>query len=427
MKNAILFVCLSISLGLIWGCRPGEIAIPLPAPEPDNDGLALPENFGAVVVVDSLGRGRHLTVRDNGDIYVHLPLVTEDGHSIICLRDTDHDAKPDIIEGFTGVPGTGIEIHDNHLYFASDTRIYRSALIDGQLVPDASVDTIVKMVDGSGHMAKAFAFDGQGNLYSNIGSMSNACQEKPRSEGSPGIDPCVELETRGGIWLFNDSEPEQEQSLEKRYATGLRNALALAWNPEVQSLYAVSHGRDDLHRFWPARFTAEQNVELPAEEFFQISEGDDFGWPYCYYDQINEKKLLNPEYGGDGIIAGQCAEAKLPLIGFPGHWGPNDLIFYQGDMFPEKYHGGAFIAFHGSWNRLGHPQEGYNVVFVSMENGLPSGDWEVFASGFTGAEQIMAPGAAKYRPCGLAEGPDGSLYIVDSMKGKVWRIFYYSS
>lgn len=94
-------------------------------------------------------------------------------------------------------------------------------------------------------------------------------------------------------------------------------------------------------------------------------------------------------------------------------------------MFPEKYRHGAFIAFHGSWNRLGHEQQGYKVVFVPMKDGKPSGDWEVFADGFAGEGPITSPGSAKYRPTGLAEGPDGSLYIADSQHGRVWRIVYY--
>jgi mono/diheme cytochrome c family protein len=135
--------------------------------------------------------------------------------------------------------------------------------------------------------------------------------------------------------------------------------------------------------------------------------------------------MLAPEYGGDGEKTGRCVEAKDPLLGFPGHWGPNDLLFYQGDLFPEKYKNGAFVAFHGSWNRLGHEQQGYNVVFIPMENGLPSGEWEVFADGFKGPEPIESSADAIYRPCGLAEGPDGSLYIADSQQGRIWRIMYY--
>ncbi len=416
---------LFFSILILLGCQPAEPPAPQWSFAPDDDGLVLPESFEAVVVADSLGRGRHLTVRNNGDIYVHLANRTESDHSIIALRDTSEDGRADIHESFAPYPGTGIRIHKNHIYFATKATIHRTPLVDGQLLPSGTLDTIVHLEGGEGgHSEKTFAFDQAGGLYVNVGSLSNACQEEMRSKGSPGIDPCVELETRAGIWKFADDQTGQVQTFDHRFATGIRNAVAINWDPASSELFVLQHGRDDLHRFWPDLFTEEQNVELPAEEFMLVQEGDDFGWPYCYYDHQKGMRLLNPEYGGDGTRVDRCADAKDPLIGFPGHWGPNDIIFYQGDQFPERYKNGAFIAFHGSWNRLGHPQAGFNVVFVPMTNGQPYGDWEVFADGFIGAESIKSPGEAKYRPCGLAEGPDGTLYIVDSMKGRVWRIIY---
>ncbi len=400
----------------------GSLAI---LPDEDNGGILLPANFGALVVADSLGRGRHLAVNDNGDVYIHLRKLDDHGNSIIALRDVNNDGRADIKKGFSKVTGTGIEIYNGFLYYASRTEIYRSPMRKGILLPGDHIDTLVHMVDGTGHMEKTFTFDNKGNMYVNIGSQSNACQEKQRSKGSPGKDPCIELETRAGIWKFSDNELHQQQDLSLRYATGIRNAVALSWNFDVDKLYALQHGRDDLHRFWPEHFTEEQNLELPAEEFLMIEEGDDFGWPYCYWDQFKKQKLLNPEYGGDGEIVGRCEGIKSPILGFPGHWAPNDLLFYEGDMFPEKYRHGAFIAWHGSWNRLGYEQAGYNVVFVPMKDGKPSGKWEIFADGFKGPNPIENPGDAIFRPCGLAEGPDGSLYIVDSQVGRVWRIMYY--
>lgn len=394
-------------------------------PDPYNGGIKLPPNFGATIVVDSLGRGRHLTVRGNGDIYVHLRKLTDEDHGIIALRDTTGNGKADLVQGFSKVTGTGIEIHKNHLYYSSRTIVLRSPLSPESLVPANTADTLVELVDGSGHMEKPFAFDGQGNIYVNVGSFSNACQVEKRTQGSPGIDPCEELETRAGIWQFKDDKQGQVQDLSLRYATGIRNAVALEWNPQVNALFAVQHGRDDLHRFWPEHFTEVQNVELPSEEFFQVDEGDDFGWPYCYHDPFRKTKYLAPEYGGDGEKIARCSEAKMPLIGFPGHWGPNDILFYQGDQFPERYKHGAFIAFHGSWNRLNHDQAGFNVIFVPMAEGKPSGVWEVFADGFVGPAPVTNPSNARFRPCGLAEGPDGSLYVVDSQVGRVWRIMHY--
>jgi mono/diheme cytochrome c family protein len=274
-------------------------------------------------------------------------------------------------------------------------------------------------------MEKPFTFDNKGGLYVNVGSLSNGCEIELRSPNSRGADPCVELETRAGIWKFDDSTLNQKQDLAHRYATGIRNAIALTWNVDQDKLYALQHGRDDLHRYWPDLYTEEQNLELPSEIFFDLEEGDDMGWPYCYYDHLQGKKLMNPEYFGDGAKDERCVNAKDPLLGFPGHWAPNDILIYQGNMFPEKYKQGAFIAFHGSWNRLGNKQQGYKVVFVPMKDGKPSGDWEVFADGFIGQPAITNPSNAFFRPTGLAEGPDGSLYISDSQHGRIWRIVYY--
>ncbi|HKK10818.1 MAG TPA: hypothetical protein VJ939_08265, partial [Bacteroidales bacterium] len=166
------------------------------------------------------------------------------------------------------------------------------------------------------------------------------------------------------------------------------------------------------------------NAMLPAEEFFLINEGDDFGWPYCYYNQMTNKKMLAPEYGGDREKTGRCADKKDPVMGFPGHYAPNDILFYEHKQFPEKYHNGAFIAFHGSWNRAPLEQEGFNVVFVPFEGKEPSGDWSVFADGFDGGGKIKSPADAVHRPTGIAEGPDGSMYVVDSRKGTIWKISY---
>lgn len=394
-------------------------------PDKDNGGITLPEKFAAVVVVDTLGRGRHLAVNSNGDVYVHLRRLTSDGKGIVALRDTDNDGRADVIQGYSDVPGTGIRLQDGYLYYSDQTHVYRSALKEGDLLPEAKRDTVVTLVEGGGHMEKTFTFDKKGSIYVNLGSLSNDCEELLRSPHSEGANPCVELETRAGIWRFDANTLGQVQDLAHRYATGIRNAVALIWNQDVDRLYALQHGRDDLHRYWPEYYSEEQNIELPSEIFFDLNEGDDMGWPYCYYDHEKGMKLLNPEYGGDGTKVEQCAKAKDPLVGFPGHWAPNDLLFYKGSLFPEKYRHGAFVAFHGSWNRLGAPQQGFKVIFIPMKDGKPSGQWEVFADGFIGPQPITNPADAFFRPCGLAEGPDGSLYIVDSQHGRVWRILYY--
>jgi Transposase domain (DUF772) len=171
------------------------------------------------------------------------------------------------------------------------------------------------------------------------------------------------------------------------------------------------------------RFGWSESAELPAEEMVQLIAGADYGWPECYYDQQQNKLVLAPEYGGDGgKTVGVCAQRQAPVAAFPGHWAPNDLAIDHGTSFPAAYRGGAFMAFHGSWNRAPDPQGGYNVVFQPLADGKASGPFVVFADGFAGA--YKDPGRAAFRPTGLAEGPDGALYVSDDVHGRIWRITY---
>ena len=391
----------------------------------DNGGLNLPDGFSALVVANELGNGRHITVNDNGDVYVSLRRHN-DNKGIVCLRDTTGDGKADVIE-YTGEhTGTGIKLHKGFLYFGSDTAIVRYPMTEGNLLPGNNWQMIARgFPNERQHEAKPMAFDGKGNMYVNVGAPSNACMEQSRTKGSLGMDPCPLLEYSGGTWKFKDDVLDQDQMSDGvRYVTGIRNGMANFWNTAVDELYVVQHGRDQLDQFFPELFDSKDNAELPAEEFFLATEGSDFGWPYCYYDQFQEKKVLSPEYGGDGEIQERCETKSDPIMAFPGHLAPNDLLFYTGEMFPEKYKNGAFIAFHGSWNRAPEPQMGYFVAFIPFDGSLPSGDWEIFADGFAGTETIMSTRDAEHRPCGLAQGPDGSLYVVDSIEGKIWRIFY---
>jgi len=134
--------------------------------------------------------------------------------------------------------------------------------------------------------------------------------------------------------------------------------------------------------------------------------------------------VLGPEYGGDGMKVERCSASDDPILAFPAHTAPNDVLFYTGDMFPEKYKNGAFIAFHGSWNRAPLPQEGFYVVFVPFKGSIPEGEWEIFASVFAESDKVNSPGNAQHRPCGLAQAPDGSLFVSDDAKGRIYRILY---
>lgn len=424
---SILMVLLLVSLAQ---CRTKK---DLPAGDPDNGGLSLPEGFEAVVVVDSIGRARHLAVNDEGTVYVKMRITDSAGGSI-ALKDANNDGKADSIIKFgdytdKGGYGTAMRIHKGYLYFSTSGEVYRIKLSPGKLIPEGKSEVIVRDdyendVHGYEHIAKPIAFDNDGHLYVPFGSPGDACQELKRVPGSVGINPCPELIEHGGVWQFDEAKPNQTIKDGKRYATGIRSIVAMEWNDKENALYALQHGRDNLVGTWPAFYTAYQSAILPSEEFLKIKEGANAGWPYYYYDHIQKKKLLNPEYGGDGKKEGDGRKYEQPLLGFPGHWAPNDLFFYTGDQFPEHYKNGAFIAFHGSTIRAPYPQAGYFIAFVPFKDGKPLGDWEVFADGFAGIDTIVNTSDAQARPMGIAMGPDGSLYFSESEKGKIWRVMY---
>jgi len=404
-----------------------------PSGDPDNGGLYLPNDFEALVVADSLGRARHLAVNINGDIYVKLRIPSEEGENV-ALRDTNNDGHADVIERFGnygggGSYGTAMRIQHGYLYFSTAGEVYRHKLTPGKLIPEGEPELLLtddyKNAEyGYEHIAKPLAFDNEGHMYVPFGAPGDVCQIVNRKPGSLGQYPCPELERHGGIWQFEASKTDQTQKDGIPYATGIRSVVAMDWNHTDNTLYALQHGRDDLHRIWPGLFNPWQSALLPSEEFLRVREGSDAGWPYYYYDQIQGKKLLNPEYGGDGIKVGDGDKYEKPLIGFPGHWAPNDLYFYEGNQFPERYWDGAFIAFHGSTIRAPYPQSGYFIAFVPFQGGSPAGTWEVFADGFSQVDTIVNTSDAVYRPMGIAMGPDGSLYISESEKGKIWRIMY---
>lgn len=427
--SAPFIVTLSFVGPFLAGCGAGSAALDVPPEcDRDNGGLELPNGFCAAVVADDLGRARHLVVAPNGDIFVAID-DSRDGRrgGVIALRDTTGDGRADVVERFGERGGNGIALADGWLYFAPNDAVLRFPLPAGSLRPTGEPDTIVQDLPAErSHRAKSIALGLDGTLYVNIGSPSNACQEKDRTPGSPGLDPCPELQTRAGIWAFDADRIGQRQEDGRRFATGIRNAVALTVHPTTGTVFVAQHGRDQLAANWPDLYTPEESAELPSEELLRVDEGDDFGWPYCYHDWQLGRRILAPEYGGDGKTAGRCGDFELPIVAFPGHWGPNGLLFYLGkgeQAFPETFRGGAFIAFHGSWNRAPLPQAGYKVVFVPFDGEEPAGEPMTFADGFAGGT-IREPKQADYRPVGLAEGPDGSLYISDDAVGRIWRIVY---
>ena len=397
---------------------------PTLVPDANNAGLKLPTGFSALVVAETGARPRHITVTPQGNIFVKLNRVNKSGQGILMLTPTT-GGKAEVKTGFGNYGGTGMYTKDGYLYASSDQEVFRYKLNDkGEVTNPSQPEKIVTgLINRRQHESKSIVLDNDGNIYVNIGAYSNSCQQRDRQKGSLGQPNCPVLDSAGGIWQFKASKLNQTYGDGTRYVTGLRNVVGLDWNQQDNQLFVMQHGRDQLHDIFPDLYDAKQSAQLPAECMYAAKKGDNAGWPYMYYDQFQQKKILAPEYGGDSK---KEADSKFidPAAAFPGHMAPNGLLFYTGNMFPERYKNGAFIAFHGSWNRAPEPQAGYFVVFQPFKNGKPDGKWEVFADNFAGTPEKVASGRADHRPCGLAQGPDGSLYVTDDSKGTIYRIFY---
>jgi glucose/arabinose dehydrogenase/mono/diheme cytochrome c family protein len=403
----------------------------------DDSGLTLPSGFCATVFADGIGHARHLVVTPSGLVYVNTWSgryygndVPHAGGFLVALQDKNGSGKADVVERFGetvqsgGAGGTGIALYQGWIYAEINDRIVRYSLHAGSLVPRDPPETIVSGLPlGGDHPMHPFIIDAKGSMYVDVATATNACQEKNRQPASPGVKPCTELETRGGIWRFDANKTNQKFSPAARYATGIRNAEGFAFDSNGE-LFVTQQGRDQLHANWPNLYKApEEEATLPAEELLLLKSGGDYGWPECYYDGIQRKLVLAPEYGGDGgKQVGVCANKIAPVASLPAHWAPNAMVRYDKQQFPARYRDGVFIAFHGSWDRAPYTQQGYNVVFQPLQGERASGTCEVFADGFAGAHED--PAGAAHRPSGLAVGPDGALFVSDDIHGRIYRIVY---
>ena len=412
------------------GPGPGSRACP-----DDDSGLKLPAGFCATVFADGIGHARHMVVAPNGVLYVNTWSgryygndTPHTGGFLVALQDKNGSGKANVVERFGetvqtgGHGGTGIGMYKASIYAESNDQIVRYSLPAGSIVPSGSAETIVSGLPLSGdHPMHPFIISAQGKMYVDVATPTNSCQLKNRQLESPGENPCTELETRGGVWLYDANKTNQAFSPAERYATGIRNAEGFAIDSRGR-IFVTQHGRDQLHANWPNVYKPEQEATLPSEELLLLKAKGDYGWPECYDDPFVKKLVLAPEYGGDGKTTGVCASKIGAIAEFPAHWAPNAMVRYDKEQFPAHYRGGVFIAFHGSWDRAPYPQGGYNVVFQALNGDHAAGQCEIFADGFAGAEE--SPADAKHRPSGLAVGPDGALYVSDDVRGRIYRIDY---
>ena len=441
MRKVFVLAGVSVALAAVVSsnlARPADAAQMAPGAatsravpcDADNANLTLPAGFCATIFASSVVAPRHMVVASNGDVLLIGNSVRANaesgggmvGSGLYLLRDANKDGKAELVKKLATGSGSGIALANGYIYHSNARTVVREKYTVGDTIVGPT-EVVIEGLYAGGHTANNFVIIGS-TLYLNIGSGTNSCQENDRKPLSKGVDPCVELETRAGVWSYDANKIGQKITDGVRYATGMRNSVSLTVNPADKSLWATMHGRDGLQAPPVGQWTRtnEYGAENPAEQVNHIVQGADFAWPYCYYSTEEKKYATAPEYGGDGMESSRCGGKSQPAYVFPAHWAPNDMMFYTGSAFPATYKNGAFIAFHGSWNRAPLPQQGFRVVFLPLKNNQGT-KHEDFAIDFSNNGGPGKDGKL-HRPTGLAQGTDGSLYIADDVGGLIYKVSY---
>jgi len=313
-----------------------------------------------------------------------LLVTSESAGTVTALPDLSrHGRVQQIVTVLSDLNGPhGIAFHNGNLYVAEITRLVRYDWDEHQL--RASNPTIVVNLPETlgGHMTRTILF-ANGKLYVSAGSSCNVCTEN---------DP-----RRAAV-----SEMNEDGSGMHVFASGLRNAVGLAFNPHTRTVWTTDNGRDWL------------GDDLPPDEVNDLGlGGGDFGWPFCYGNRVPDA-----HFGG---TAERCASTVPARVELQAHSAPLGLAFVSGPMFPAEYQDDLLVAFHGSWNRS--VPTGYKVVRVKMNSqGEPAG-LEDFITGWLPLGETHR-GKWMGRPVGLVFAPDGSLYISDDGSGSIYRVIW---
>lgn len=338
--------------------------------------LQLPPGFSANVFAQGLNGPRFMALGPEGDVYV----ADRGASRIVALPDDDGDGVADEIRVFAdGLSAPhSLLFHEGAWYVGVPSGVVRLEDGDGDGVAEQR-ETIIDDYPTGGHNTRTVAFLPDGRMVVSVGSSCNVCEEEDAR--------------RAAIVVYDGPDGSGEQI----FASGLRNAVGLAVQPQTGALWASNNGRDLM------------GDDSPPENIYIVREGADYGWPYCHSGDI-----VDPDFG-DGDA---CNGVELPVVEMQAHSAPLGIAFYDGEMFPEAYQGDLFIAFHGSWNRS--VPTGYKVVRLPLNNGEVAGAVEDFATGWLDLEGNSSSG----RPVDVLVGAAGELYVSDDKGGFIYRIVY---
>lgn len=340
----------------------------------------VPAGFHINVFAKDFQVPRFLAVAPNGYIF----LAETGAGKVDILRDPQHTGVAAQQETFAdGLKRPfGIAFHGDYVYVGNTNEVVRFRYDKQTSKRLGAAEHILDLPSGGGHYTRTLAFSSDGQmLYISVGSSSN-------------ID--IEKDQRRAAVLVCD--PDGKNS--RIFASGLRNAVGLAVEPQTGEVWVSVNERDEL------------GDDLPPDYFTAIKDGGFYGWPYSYIGGNVDPRVMpqKPEL---------VAKAIIPDVLLGAHVAPLQFAFYTGKQFPESYRGGAFVAEHGSWNRSS--RAGYQVAFVGFKDGKASADPVPFLTGL-----VPDPGGKNVngRPVGVAVAPDGSLLVSDDGAGVVYRVSY---
>lgn len=353
--------------------RPTE----LPFEEARLADLQVPAGFGVQVFATPGGTTRMLAA-NGGGIYVTRP---EQG-DVLRLEDNNADGVAEVsLTAVSGYPMVhGIAFNGDSVYLATPTTLLRGSVNeDGTF---GLFETLIDdLPDGGQHWARTLGVGPDNQLYLSIGSSCDAC-----AEANPEHATLLQVALDGTTRTV--------------FASGLRNTIGFDWHPVTAELWGMDNGSD-----W-------RGDDIPPEELNQIEQGNNYGWPYCYGDRVVDPVIGDP---ANMTKAEYCAATTPSVLNNQAHEAPIGFVFYDAQAFPAEYQGDAFVAMHGSWNRI--PATGYKIVRISFENGAPTAI-EDFVSGF-----LNESGTATFgRPAGVTVDAQGALLFSDDSNGVLYRV-----